>query len=117
LGKIERFEKVSKHGRHNRPQAMNITKKNIIILVTAGILLSGIPIITTCSTYCVSSDSVLDSPMDGSCPFSYDSFFPIAFVLSAPFVLALASLFLVRERQILTPGVYLPLFKPPRFSQ
>jgi hypothetical protein len=55
--------------------------------------------------------------MDGSCPFSYDSFFPIAFVLSAPFVLALASLFLVRERQILTPGVYLPLFKPPRFSQ
>jgi hypothetical protein len=117
LGKIERFEKVSKHGRHNRPQAMNITKKNIIILVTAGILLSGIPIITTCSTYCVSSDSVLDSPMDESCPFLYDSFFPIAFVLSAPFVLALASLFFVRERQILPSGVYLPLFKPPRFSQ
>jgi hypothetical protein len=117
LGKIERFQKVSKYGRHKGPQFMNFTKKNFILFVIAGILLSGIPVITTCSTYCLSSDSVLDSPMDGSCPFSYDLFFPIAIVLSALFVLALASLFLVRERQILPPGVYLPLFKPPRFSQ
>ena len=96
---------------------MNITKKNIILLVIAGILLSGIPVITTCSTYCVSRDSVLDSPLDQSCPFLYDLFFPIGIVLSALFVLALAGLFLVGERQILPPGVYLPLFKPPRFSQ
>jgi hypothetical protein len=96
---------------------MNITRKNIILLVIAGILLSGIPVITTCSIYCVSRDSVLDSPMDESCPFLYYLFFPIAIVLSVVFVLALASLFLVRERQILPPGVYLPLFKPPRFSQ
>jgi hypothetical protein len=95
---------------------MNLTKKNLILLVIIGILMSGIPVITLCSSYCVSSDQYLDSPMDGSCPFSYHSFFQIVILLSAFFVLPFAGLFLVRDRQFLPPGVYLPLFKPPRFS-
>ena len=116
LGKMGRFEKVSKHCRHNGPQFMNLTKKNLSLLVIIGILVSGIPVSTLCSSYCVSNNLDLDSPMDGSCPFSYHSFFQIAIVLSAFFVLPLAGLFLVRDRQLLPPGVYLPLFKPPRFS-
>ena len=116
LGKKGHFEKVSKHCRHNRPQFMNITKKHLILLVIIGILVSGIPVITLCSSYCVSSDLELDSPMGGSCPFSYHSFVQIAIVLSALFVLPLSGLFLVSDRQLIPPGVYLPLFKPPRFS-
>ncbi len=116
LGKKGCFEKVSKHCRHNGPQFMNITKKHLILLVIIGILVSGIPVITMCSTYCVSSDSDLDSPMDGNCPFSFHSFVQIAIVLSALFVLPLAGLFLVNDRLFIPPGVYWPLFRPPRFS-
>ena len=92
---------------------MNITKKHLILFIIIGILVSGIPVITLCSSYCVSSDLDLDSPMDGSCPFLYHSFVQIAIVLSALFVLPLAGLFLVRDRQFIPSGVYLPLFKPP----
>ena len=95
---------------------MNITKKNLILIVIIGVLTSGIPVITLCSTYCVSSDFDLDSPMDGNCPFSFHSFIQMANVLSALFVLPLAGLFLFWGRQFIPPGVYLPLFKPPRFS-
>ena len=116
LGKMGRFEKVSKHCRHNGPQFMNLTKKNLILLVIIGILGSGIPVITMCSSYCVSSDPDLDSPMDGSCPFSFHSFVQIAIGLSALFVLPFVGLFLVRDRQFIPPGVYWPLFRPPRFS-
>jgi len=111
-----RFEKVSKHGRLNGPQFMNLTKKNLIPLVIIGILVSGLPAITLCSSYCVSSNLDLDSPMDGSCPFSDHSFFQIAIVFSALFVLPLAGLFFVRDRQFLPAGVYSLLYKPPRFS-
>ena len=95
---------------------MNITKKHLILFIIIGILVSGIPVITLCSSYCVSSDLDLDSPRDGSCPFLYHSLVQIAIVLSALFVLPLAGLFLVRDRQFIPSGVYLPLFKPPRFS-
>ena len=105
-----------KRSRNNGPQFMNITKKHLILFVIIGILVSGIPVITLCSSYCVSSDSNLDSPMDGSCPFSFHSFVQIVIVLSALFVLPLVGLFLVSDRQFIPPGVYLPLFKPPRFS-
>ena len=93
---------------------MNLTKKNIILFIIISILVFSIPVITLCSSYCVSSD--LDSPVDGSCPFSYHSFVQIAIVLSAFFILPPAGLFLVKDRQFIPPGVYLPLFKPPRFS-
>ncbi len=93
---------------------MNLTKKNLILFITIGILVSGIPVITWCSSYCVASD--LDFSVDGSCPFSYHSFVQIAMALSALFILPLADPFLVRDRQFIPPGVYLPLFKPPRFS-
>ncbi len=95
---------------------MNLTRKNLTLSIIIGILVSGIPVITLCSSYCVASDLDLDSPRDGSCPFSYHSFIQIAIGLSAFFVLPLAGLLLVRDRQFIPPGVYLPLFKPPRFS-
>jgi hypothetical protein len=96
---------------------MKNTKKNLILLVVIGILVSGIPAITLCSSYCVSSDPDLGSSMDGSCPFSFHSFVQIAIGLSALFVLPLAGLFIVRDRQFIPPGVYWPLFRPPRFSR
>jgi hypothetical protein len=111
-----RFEKVLKNWRHNGPQFMNRTKKNLILLVIIGILVSGLPVITLCSSYCISNNLDLDSPMDGSCPFSYHSFFQIAIVFSALFVLPLAGLFFVGDRQFLPAGVYSLLFKPPRCS-
>jgi len=95
---------------------MNITKKHIVLSVIVGILVSGIPGITLCSSYCVSSNLDLDSPMDGSCPFSFHSYVQVIIVLSALFVLPFAGAFLGRDRQFITSGVYLPLFKPPRFS-
>ena len=114
LGKKGHFEKVSKHCRQNGPQFMNITKKHLILLVIIGILVSGIPVITLCSFYCISGDH--DSPLDASCPLSTHSFVQIAIMLSALIVLPLAGLFLVKDRQLIPPGSYLPLFKPPRFS-
>ena len=116
LGKNGCFEKVSTHGRHNGLQYMNITKKHLILITIIGILGSGIPVITLCSSYCVSSDLDLDSPMDGSCPFLDHTYFQIAIVLSALLVLPLTGLFMVRDRLFIPPGVYWPLFRPPRFS-
>ena len=95
---------------------MNITKKHLILIVIIGVLTSGIPAITLCSSYCVSSDLDLDSPIDRNCPFLFHSFILMANVLSALFVLPLAGLFISRDRQFIQPGVYLRLFKPPRFS-
>ncbi|CAB1060350.1 hypothetical protein D1BOALGB6SA_5116 [Olavius sp. associated proteobacterium Delta 1] len=95
---------------------MNFTRKNLILSITIGILVSGIPVITLCSFYCVSNDLALDSRMDASCPLSNHSFVQIAFMLSALIVLPFAGLFLVRDRQFIPPGIYLPLYRPPRFS-
>jgi len=96
---------------------MSITKKHLVLFVIIGILMSGIPGITMCSSYCVTSYPDLDSPMDGNCPFSFHSFVQVVIVLSALFVLPLAGFFLVRDRQFIPPGVYWPLFRPPRFSR
>lgn len=96
---------------------MKSTHKNLALLIVLGIMAYGIPVVAMCSSNCAAGNPDLDSSMDESCPFSYDLFFPIAIMLSAPFVLAIAALFLVREGQFLPPGVYLPPFKPPRFSQ
>jgi hypothetical protein len=96
---------------------MKITKKQLILLIIIGILVSGIPVITLCSSYCVSSELDLDSAMDGSCPFANHSFVQIVIVLSALFVLPLAGFCLVSDRQFIPPGVYWPLFRPPRFSR
>jgi hypothetical protein len=95
---------------------MNITKKHITLLVIIGILISGIPAITLCSSYCVSSNLEMGSSMDGSCPLSFHSFAQIVFVLSVFEILPLAGLFSVRERQFIPSGVYWPLLKPPRYS-
>ena len=95
---------------------MNITKKNLILFVIIGILVSGIPVITLCSSSCVSNDLDLDSSVDGSCPFSFHSFVQIIIVLSALFILPLAGFFLVRNRQFIPSGAYWSLFRPPRFS-
>jgi len=94
---------------------MNITKKHLILFIIVGLLVSGIPVLTLCSSYCVASDLDLDSAMDGSCPLTFHSFAQIAIVLSALFVLPLVGFFLVSNRQFIPSGVYWPLFRPPRF--
>jgi hypothetical protein len=93
---------------------MNPIRKNLILLIILGILVSGLPVITLCSSYCVSSDLGFDSSVDGSCPFAYHSFVQVAMVLSALFVLPLAGFFLVRDRQFIPPGVYWSPFRPPQ---
>ena len=97
---------------------MNLNRKNLTLLIIISILVSCLPVITLCSSYCVSSDLDLgfDSSVDGSCPFAYHSFVQVAMVLSALFVLPLAGFFLVGDWQFIPPGVYWPLFRPPRFS-
>lgn len=110
------FWKVSSHRRHFWPQVMDIAKKHLILAIIIGLLLSGIPVITLCSSYCASSDRDFDTAMDGSCPFAFHSFVQINLLLSALFVLPFAGFFIVRERQFIPPGVYWPLFRPPRFS-
>jgi len=96
---------------------MNIAKRNLIVLIIIGILLSGIPAITLCSSYCVASDFDLDSAMDGSCPFSLQPFVQIAILLSALYVLTSAGFLLATDRLSIPSGVYWPLFRPPRFSR
>jgi len=95
---------------------MNVTKKHLVLFVIIGVLVSGIPAITLCSSYCVSSSPDLDSPMDGSCTFSLHFFVWVVTVLAAFFILPLAGVYLVRDRQFLPSGASWPLFKPPRFS-
>ena len=74
---------------------MNLTRKNSILFIIIGILVSGIPVITWCSFYCISSD--LDSPLDASCPLSNHSFVQIVIVWSALIVLPFAGLFRLRR--------------------
>jgi hypothetical protein len=95
---------------------MNLNRKNLTLLIIISILVSCLPVITLCSSYCVSNDLGFDSPVDGSCPFAFHSFVQISMVLSALFGLPLAGFFLVRDRQFITAGVYWPHFKPPRLS-
>ena len=95
---------------------MNINKKNLIVLIIIGILLFGIPAISLCSIYCIASDFDLDSALDGSCPFAFHFFFQVTIAVSAFFMLPLAGLFRVKDRQFIPSGVYWPLFRPPRFS-
>jgi hypothetical protein len=90
---------------------MNLTRKKLTLYIIIGILVSGIPAITLCSFYCISGDLDLDSPMNAN-----HSFFQIAIMLSALIVLPFAGLCLVRDGQFIPPGIYLSLFKPPRFS-
>ena len=107
--------KVARYYPHKGSQCMNISKKNLIPLIIIGVLVSGIPVITLCSSYCVSSNPDLDSSMDGSCPFLFHSFVQIVIVMSALFILPFAGRFVARERQFIPPGVYWPLFRPPRY--
>ena len=95
---------------------MNLNRKNLILPIIIGILVSGIPVTTLYSYYCGTSAADIYSALDGNCPFSFDSFASIAMVLSALFVLPLAGLSLVSQQQITPPGAYWPLLKPPRFS-
>ncbi len=96
---------------------INITKKNFILLIIFGMLLSGIPVMALCSSYCVAGEFDLDSAMDGSCPFSLHSFIQIAIVLSALFILTCAGFLQDWDRLFIPPGAYWPLFRPPRFSR
>jgi len=96
---------------------MNLTRKNIIPFIIIGILVSGIPVITLCSFYCIPNDLDFDSPLDASCPLSTHAFVKITIMWSAFIVLPFAGLFLGKDRQFIPPGIYLPLFKPPRFSR
>lgn len=95
---------------------MNLSRKNLILPIIVGILVSGIPVITLYSSYCGASEADSNSAVDGNCPFSLDSFAPIAMLLSALFVLPLAGFSLVIQQQFIPPGAYWPLLKPPRFS-
>jgi hypothetical protein len=118
LNVTQAYSKQSRQGRQeplNRGY-MNITKKHLVLFVIIGILMSGIPGITLCSSYCVSNNPDLDSPMGESCPFTFHSFVQVIIVLSALFVLPLAGFFLARDRQFIPPEAYWPLFRPPRFS-
>ena len=96
---------------------MDITRKNISLIIIVGILLYGLPGITLCSSYCATKALDLDSPADGSCPISLHIFVQIAMALSALFVLPPAGFFLERNRHFIPRGVYLPLFKPPRIAR
>jgi len=94
---------------------MNLARKNHILLIIIGILVSGIPAIAFCTSYCGSSDIALYPAVNGNCPFSYDAFVKIVIVLSALFILPLAGLLIAGDRQFIPPGAYWPLYRPPRF--
>jgi hypothetical protein len=95
---------------------MNLSRKNLILLIIIGILVSGIPVITLYSSYCSTAAADIDSAMNGNCPFSVDSFVTIAMVSFATFVLPRAGLSLVGQQQFIARGAYWPLLKPPRIA-
>jgi hypothetical protein len=94
---------------------MKNLRKNLILFLFVGLLVTGIPVIAFCASYCASGDFDVFSALDESCPFTYDSFERFTIVLSALFILPLAGLFIASDRQSLPAGVCRPLFKPPRF--
>jgi hypothetical protein len=42
---------------------MNLNRKNLTLLIIISILVSCLPVITLCSSYCVSNDLGFDSPV------------------------------------------------------
>jgi hypothetical protein len=92
---------------------MNRPRKNFILLIIIGILVSGIPAIALCSSYCISS--ALGSPQDANCSSSTHSFDQLAILLWALILLPFAGLFPGKDSQLMPPGISLPLFNPPDF--
>jgi len=95
---------------------MNLNRINLILLGIIGILVFCLPVIAWCSSYGVSNDPSLDSPVDGSRPFSCPSWVQIVIGWSALFILPLPGLFLSGDRHFIRPGFFWPPFNPPRFS-
>ena len=95
---------------------MTITRKHVIMFLLIGLLVSGIPAITTCSSSCVSSGQDLDVSTGGSCPFTLQIFAQSVFMLFPLFVLPLAGFLLTGEQIFIASDFYRLLFRPPRLS-
>jgi hypothetical protein len=94
---------------------MKPPRKNHITFLFIGLIVTGIPAIAFCTSYCATGDLDIYSALDESCPFSYDSFVRFTIVLSALFVLPFAGLFIASDKPFIPAGVCWLMFKPPRF--
>lgn len=96
---------------------MKSINKNLALFIALGIMAYGIPVMAMCSSNCAVGNPDVDHTKDGNCSFLYHPYFQVGVLLPVLFVSLVAGLFFVRDRLFLPPGVYLPLFRPPRFSR
>ncbi len=101
---------------HRWKNYMRSIHKNLAIFIALGIMAYGFPVMAICSSNCAAGNPDPDSTMDGNCPFLYHPYFQMVILLSALSALPFAGHFFGSGRLFLPPGVYLPLFRPPRFS-
>jgi hypothetical protein len=93
---------------------MKFTQKNLIIFIILGMVASGIPAITLCSSHCVVSNASLDIPPDGPCSFSAHAFVQMGIEESSFAVTPLLGFFQITSAVFIPPGHFLSIFKPPR---
>ena len=94
---------------------MNLAQKNIILFVILGILVSGIPALTLCSTHCVTSNPSPDFHKELKCSLSNHSFFQHSIALAIFYTIPLVGFFLVMNRLFIPAGFFPTPFRPPRF--
>jgi len=96
---------------------MNFKSNNLILPILIGILASGIPAMTLCSSHYGAGYAGLDFPEDALCSLSAHSFVQVADELSVIGVIPLFGILLFRRRFFIPAGFMVTIFKPPRFSQ
>ena len=93
---------------------MKFTRKNIILFIIMGIVAYSFPVISLCSSHCLTVNPDINSSKDVSCSISSHSFVQFGVDLSILIILPLVSLFVVIKKICIPTGFFFPPFRPPK---
>ena len=93
---------------------MSALQKNLILVMVIGILASGIPAMTLCSTHCVASNAHLDVSDTAHCFGAFHGFVQVGVERSSLNLVPLVNFFHDTTEIVIPKGFLLSIFKPPR---
>ena len=93
---------------------MKFPRKKLILFIIIGIVAYNIPVISLCSSHCVTVDPDINSFKDASCSISSHAFVQFGIEFSTLIILPLISLLVVIKKLCIPKGFFLPLFRPPK---
>ena len=93
---------------------MKFNRKNLILFIIIGIVAYNIPVVSLCSSHCVTVNPDIDSSKDASCSISSHSFVQFSIGFSILIILPLVSLLVLIKKLYIPTGFFLPPFRPPK---